>query len=643
MKKLWTLMLAGLLIAAFTAPALAWEFHMKGEFEFRYRYLARMGAHDLFGNADIAQNLAGYPTVVDTTLGGVAQNTARMIGFAGPIGNVVRYGGHSLRGSDAAYTEQRMELNPEIRVNQAIRWRGIYGIQGTLNGNWFSNDGVGPAAARDATGAVEASSASNMGVGFGRPNFLAPQHNAGWWFVHSANLNAESPMTSGAWRASWITAQTPWGIIAAGRRPSGFGLGWSTLHERDVTTSSVAIVAPYGPLTIILSHHLHDSGEDAEPSSNNGAMTWQTSTDQNEARSWESAYAVRYTAGNVDLGTLSRIVYYRNTHTVGGPYDRVRNAAFAATAGVTSGVAFQQAPNNDKSTAVQAAWFGTRAVDGNGAFQNWGATGDVNFLLQVTYLKYNNGRFFFNGEYDFEWLESRRNGARPVSGWTNAWMLELGTVLGPTKFTLAHFFKSGHDRRAANLNVGQALGGAAVGVMAHDQWTSFLTFAGADECMKPYQFILGIYGGGNNSYDVAGYPTWGDFVGYAARIDYAVAANLNTFVSGLYALRQSNTGTYIGQYGANGTAAGVAGVTPNVPDDFLGIEVNAGVDWKLLEGLTFNGVFGVWQPGPWFLNAYRDYTYTDGGAPSTITTANQPIQRFIDPIMAFQGSLMVQF
>ena len=49
MKRFFTIMLGVLLIAAVTAPALAWEFAMTGEMEWRYRYFARQGSADLFG------------------------------------------------------------------------------------------------------------------------------------------------------------------------------------------------------------------------------------------------------------------------------------------------------------------------------------------------------------------------------------------------------------------------------------------------------------------------------------------------------------------------------------------------------------------------------------------------------------------
>ncbi len=53
MKRFFTIMLGVLLIAAVTAPALAWEFAMTGEMEWRYRYFARQGSADLFGQASL--------------------------------------------------------------------------------------------------------------------------------------------------------------------------------------------------------------------------------------------------------------------------------------------------------------------------------------------------------------------------------------------------------------------------------------------------------------------------------------------------------------------------------------------------------------------------------------------------------------
>ena len=82
----------------------------------------------------------------------------------------------------------------------------------------------------------------------------------------------------------------------------------------------------------------------------------------------------------------------------------------------------------------------------------------------------------------------------------------------------------------------------------------------------------------------------------AARFDYAVAANLNVFLSFLRAERTSNGYSW----GCIGPNAGLGAfpatpdgninlnlnrypASPNIPDGSLGAEIMLGLDWKLLE------------------------------------------------------------
>jgi hypothetical protein len=64
--------LAALLVGFTAAPCSAWRFSLKGDFEYRYRYISRTGPRDLFGNANVGQ----------------ANGTA-FIGLAGPMGGGV--------------------------------------------------------------------------------------------------------------------------------------------------------------------------------------------------------------------------------------------------------------------------------------------------------------------------------------------------------------------------------------------------------------------------------------------------------------------------------------------------------------------------------------------------------------------------
>lgn len=583
MKKFVMVLVAGLLVTALAVPALAWEYSMSGDWEYKYAYIARTGQNDLYGNAFHAQ---------------ANPNLGTTIGLSGPFGGAVVPEAYSAMGSDGSYTVQRFRIYPQIRLNPALRWRGELTM-----------------------------AASNQ------------QHYWDWTDADGASVRYLRTMAVPRLRRSWVTAQLPWGILAVGRRPGNWGTGWATLHPKDIHSDSVAVVAPYGPLTLILTHYLHDTGQDIAPG--NVAVPGQNATDNNLVRKWNFAYAIAYNAGDLSLGTLSRYV----------AYDDVRGQAFADGRRIVQG----------NTTSFASIFINANAGNVPGWPGPAPISGDVGFLMQVSYLKYNNGRFFANGEYTFQYADANRNGARPLSAWTQAWHAELGTVVGPAKVTLAHFYSSGHDRRGGAFGIGAVgtdpfplYGGAA---QTYDGWRHFISFGNRQHAIKPFQYLIGLYGGGNNSYDGEGYSTFDDFLAYALRLDYALAANLNVYGSFMWAERASNTATPIAFYSgglAGGTAIGnrlvplTNAIVPNVPETHLGWEIDAGVDWKLLEGLTFRSLFAYWQPGDWFKWAYTDQSpnpLTGAAWTTTINNVNYQINtdRSIDPIIGFKGSMVMEF
>ncbi len=334
-----------------------------------------------------------------------------------------------------------------------------------------------------------------------------------------------------------------------------------------------------------------------------------------------------------------------------------------------------------------------------------GAAGQDNFVTRdqvfedgIAYVKYNNGRFFFNGELGW-WRWNTRfqpgliptpepnpagpNGGgglgsiyQPVNneGWQ--WAVETGALCGPSKLSPLYSFIPGPDRRQGIW-------------MSRSSWNDIAY--GNVPCnvmlFLPYSYLMTYqYASGLNFRNALGEGGMTDATSVGARIDYAVAANLNWYGSFFWAWRnsgawpwgvltidQGTAGLGGGFSGANAVQVfginvqggnapqngGLAGFAPNIPDNNLGYELTTGVDWKLLEGLTMNMRAAFWQPGEWFKFACLDKTLVTttaaGGNLHNMLTPTGALampgspfggvnpSKAIDPIWAFTGSLNVDF
>jgi hypothetical protein len=164
----------------------------------------------------------------------------------------------------------------------------------------------------------------------------------------------------------------------------------------------------------------------------------------------------------------------------------------------------------------------------------------------------------------------------------------------------------------------------------------------------------------------------------AGRLDYAVAANFNSFVSVFWAERQSKGygwglirpipvlgilytppagpgGFGLVQPPINalntfiqaliGGALPAVNAAPAIPDSSLGLEIDAGFDWQLLDGYTLSTNFGVWWPGKWFSYACVDKSNPGGwfiATPGNNWGIVNP-NRSIDPIFGAEISIKTYF
>jgi len=203
MKKLFALLLTGLLIGSVAAPVSAWEFSLSGNFKWGYDYFCQGGKSGFFGTYDQVSPSGGQAGILQTNWRSMnAWVGARTI-------NAHQYG--LVTGQAASLNYQRVEFYPEIRINSAISLRGWYQI-----------------------GSVEAPAALLATYGLYR---------------NSSDPGAWNPISTGEWTQWWARAQTPWGIVVVGKRPLGFGIG-AQYDGTNITSESLLLVAPYGPLRI---------------------------------------------------------------------------------------------------------------------------------------------------------------------------------------------------------------------------------------------------------------------------------------------------------------------------------------------------------------------------------------------------------
>jgi hypothetical protein len=358
----------GLGLFMLAAPASAWEILLDGGFVWNYDYLTQGGRANFFGTQDVDAGNAGA---------GTAGRFAPYNFWGGFHRNV-----GIVSGSDAAWQTVWMDTNVELKLNPAIRIRGRYHI-----GAWFDD-----------------------GAGLGRGDLVASEYLA---FKYGGVQRSFSP---GYWNTLWLTAQTPWGIVGLGKRPSQFGTGLAWNGAESRSSESLALTGFYGPLLIQFTFYPARRGVSSPTAQPYYNRDW----DKNNSRIWDATFPlVDYHAGAIDMGMQ---FVFMNQHTGG------------------EGVI---------PTAVQAV--SVRSTDFTYLNNHQELVGGV-------YAKYNNGRIFVNLEVDWFHQTERTRGARPAEinpGWNfrdrylEHWRYaaEIGALVGPSKISLLHAWLSGGDRR----------------------------------------------------------------------------------------------------------------------------------------------------------------------------------------------------
>jgi len=503
-------------------------------------------------------------------------------------------------GSQAGWSYFNVEFVPKFKLNEAIRLQGKYRLgtyQNPLASDYHTSDAPG----------------------------------------------TNNAFSEGQWTLFWATAQTPLGTFAVGKRPWTFGTGLQYDGENSATTESVTLVAPYGPFDLGIAFYPYRFA--------------------GSSSIWAFASYDYFAGATVPFDPFDVTTYTTpigGTAVLGQYYSRADSSG-ALGKDFLIFVTYHNGPMNLGVIGSFVSYhIGPEAVLQNPIVPlplPAVVAMDSELLHGTGYLKYNNGRFYFNAEGAWVYWNDRWKSdpnsviGTPHSHYTEQWryMVEMGAMCGPAKVSLLNAWTPGPDRRAGILIDRQP---------AAFVWhRTFDRMHGNFNVFRPYSYLFSYnYGGGLGGYYSTGDGYLRDASVLAARLDYAVAANLNLFGSFFYANRTSNGYSW----GCIGPNAGIGAfgsapdgnininlnryaASPNIPDTSLGYEIDLGFDWKLLESFTGGLLVGYWQPGKWFNYACIDRSVPGWhtGVPGN-SFGTRP-DRTLDPIIGGNFYLIMDF
>ncbi len=339
------------------------------------------------------------------------------------------------------------------------------------------------------------------------------------------------------------------------------------------------------------------------------------------------------------------------------------------------GIAYKEGPLQLQFVSDSYRENGSNEID-DGGNNHRGAPvhGDLEDPDRIRYRfhasgKYNNGRFFWNGEAD--WFLSWRSGEDTALGHTagslveegynaDGWLYgtEFGFLAGPVKATFNYVRSTGDDTSTRDTWEDSRGGDSGV----------------SDGYMRDWGYLMYHLYGTGTGFGANGFGFPIDFHHVGARLDYAVASNLNLWAvfskswrdqpamwmlggDGRYGVLRINNDAIASFKGIPGAGnpeglptADVRAVPDHARD--IGWECMFGVDWKLLENLTWYSTFAYWQPGNWWGYAFPNTAaiYNLNGNPDI--AANGPYyddgarvnpDREIDPLIAIETKLIIDF
>ena len=391
-KSYWYFLSSIFFAVFYGVNAHAWEFSLKGVYNYNYEYYQQMGDKGFFGRYNIDNSVfpAGY-----ILASGDFRDLNGWLGYQ--VNDIVS-------GATAAKHYQNLQLWPEIKITQALHFKGKYRL-GTYGDPIRSE------------------------------------------YITNTRPGVDVAASDGQWTMWWLTANTPWGMIVIGKRPEAFGLGLHYNGEYNNTTEGLAIIAPYGPLR--LSFSVRPFWPDP-PNSQIAARKFPDNPNVKPTPGFPY-YNLFDTSGIMQLATRFFITYQS------GPIDF---GYFLAWQRWHAGPEAKSATNTSYDAGAAAP-----GPEGRSRFNPY----DLDVYHGTVYLKYNNGKYFFNTEWAYYYETTNAlpnlgsvpptapnssgiegNGLRFI---TQSWrrMVEMGALFGPSKLSFFYAYMPGPDRRNGTL------------------------------------------------------------------------------------------------------------------------------------------------------------------------------------------------
>ena len=182
--------------------------------------------------------------------------------------------------------------------------------------------------------------------------------------------------------------------------------------------------------------------------------------------------------------------------------------------------------------------------------------------------------------------------------------------------------------------------------------------------MKDWGYLMYYMYGTGDGWDAAGYGQPTNLHHLGARLDYAIASNLNFFAGDAYAWRDQPTAYRLGgnyqlgiqQWNNENIRLAQLGQFQGhaVPDSAIeiGWELDLGLNWKLLENLTWDTTFAYWKPGTWWSFAYPNTAHlyvlgivpnSNPNSPAGEAAATFGIGREINALFSVESRLLITF